>query len=209
MNCIKFSLLLGLFVFFFIFFFGLSKVVFGQGRLQALDLVTASYLVVLQSHGAVHINLSRDITSHQDREGGSELDRCFGGMEFCSCVVEIEVADEGSEAVSSQVPDFNATIVSYTSKYRGGLGTPANIVDLLLQLVFVLLSVGVVSLLGVTFVSANELLGGLTRFSFPNSDSPIVRASEEDGVLNVIPEGVATHLVDGATVTMVHLHVLL
>lgn len=177
--------------------------------MQALDLVSTSYLVVLQTHGAVHIHLTRDITSHQDGEGGGELDRSFGGMKFLSCVVEIEVADEGSEAVSPQVPDFNATIVSYTSEYRGCLRTPANIIDLLLQLVFVLLSVGVVSLLGVTLVSANELLGSLARFGFPNSDSPIVGASEEDGVLDVIPEGVATHLVDGATVTMVHLHVLL
>lgn len=63
--------------------------------------------------------------------------------------------------------------------------------------------------LRLTLVSADQLLSSLASFGLPNSDSPIVGASEEDRVLEIVPERIATHLVDGSSMAMVHFHVLL
>lgn len=121
-------------------------------------------------------------------------------MYFIAVTIEVEVTNQRSKVVTFQVPDFNTTIICNTGKDRRGFGTPTDVVDLLLKGVFVVFTT--------SFVSANQLLCGRASLSFPNSDSPIVGAGEEDRVLFIVPERIAANLVDGSSVTMEHFHPL-
>ena len=65
----------------------------------------------------------------------------------------------------------------------------------------------VVNLLLIGHLMTDELLVQL--LSLPDTDSPIVGASHENRAVNRVPEGVTSDLVDGASVTIVGLVVLL
>jgi len=153
------------------------------------------------------MNSSSHITSHDDGQSLSESNGCLGSVDFVTLRIFVEIADEGSEIVSLQVPNLDSTVVCNTSKDRGGLRTPADIVDLSSKLVLILDSRSSLSL-GLTLVSTNELLGSASSPGFPDSDSPIVRASQENRVIDIIPERIATHFINGSSVSMVHFHIL-
>ena len=53
----------------------------------------------------------------------------------------------------------------------------------------------------------NKFFGLL--FGRPDSNSPIVRAGQEDRIIDLVPERVAPHLIDRTGMPMEHLHVLL
>jgi hypothetical protein len=54
---------------------------------------------------------------------------------------------------------------------------------------------------------ADQLLRLL--FRAPDTDGPIVRASEENRVINFMPERITPNLIDRASMAMEHLHILL
>jgi len=171
-------------------------------------LVLNGNLVVFKSHGTINMDTSLNITSHDDGQGLGEAYCCLSCVDLVSFSVLIEMTDQRGKVISLQIPDFNSAIVSYTGEYRRCLRTPTDIIDLSSQLIFIF-DTSSRFRLGFTLVSANEFLDRAARLSFPYTDSPIVGTSEENGVLNVIPEGVATDLVDRSSVTMVHFHPLL
>lgn len=71
------------------------------------------------------------------------------------------------------------------------MGGPADIVDL--------------------FLEGLDLMADVLElvFGVPDADGPIVRASQEDGAIVLVPEGRAADAVDGAGMAVVSLKVLL
>lgn len=88
--------------------------------------------------------------------------------------------------VSLQVPDFDATIVGDRGEDRRGVRRPTDIVDLLLE---------------TANLVADQL--AFTVLLMPDTNCPIVGASQEDGAEVGVPEGVTTHAINWAHMAVV------
>ena len=111
-----------------------GKIVLDYGVHDALDLILLGDLLVLESKSPVNAHLANSVASEDDWGRRCELDdRPWGVVWFCATRKHIEMGQLGLQDIPLEVPHLYTAIVCHTSKDRGGLRRPADIIDLSLE----------------------------------------------------------------------------
>ena len=141
---------------------------------------------MLKTIGTIDTDSSIGGTGKNDWRSLGELDNSLRGFDRLAIGILIVLKEDWIQGIFLEIPNLDTTIVRDGGEDRGGIGRPADIINLLLQ---------------VADLVAEKL--AFRVFLVPDTNSPIIGASDEDWTVIGVPEGITSDTIDWSHMAVV------